>query len=129
MDLSKGDMLIFAGEGTRGTWTRYYGLRTRRAILARLTRERAHGDRWASVWISAKAEGLIESGELIGSVYVQLNSAFEPDDMRSIIPGQIQTDPASEAARTLGRAKTGSRKAQAASRANGAKGGRPRRKA
>ncbi len=46
MDFSKGDMLIQSGEGDVGTFARYYGLRTRRAIKARLTKERVHGDRW-----------------------------------------------------------------------------------
>ncbi len=122
MDLSKGDMLIFAGEGTRGTWTRYYGLRTRRAILARLTRERAHGDRWASAWIEAP---LYQDTD--GTVYAELDAEFSCTDIRCIRPDEIRTDPASEAARALGRAKAGSRKAQTASRVNGAKGGRPKR--
>jgi hypothetical protein len=43
----KGDVVIVSGEGTFGTAERYTGKKTDRAIKLRLTKERAHGDRWA----------------------------------------------------------------------------------
>jgi hypothetical protein len=42
---------IISGEGEIGTRKVYTGKRTERAIKARLTRERCHGDRWA--WAQA----------------------------------------------------------------------------
>lgn len=38
---------IISGEGENGTREMYYGVRSARAIKARLTRERCGGDRWA----------------------------------------------------------------------------------
>jgi hypothetical protein len=40
---------IVSGEGENGTREAYTGAKTVRAIKARLTRERCHGDRWARV--------------------------------------------------------------------------------
>jgi hypothetical protein len=40
---------IVSGEGAQGTCEPYNGALTVRAVLARLTRERAGGDRWARV--------------------------------------------------------------------------------
>jgi len=40
-------LYIISGEGEVGTRERYTGKRTVRAVKARLTRERAGGDRWA----------------------------------------------------------------------------------
>jgi len=48
---SAGSIIIFTGEGEEGTWEKYTGKRTVRAIKARLTRERCGGDRWVSVWL------------------------------------------------------------------------------
>jgi len=48
---------ITSGEGERGMCEEYTGERTRRALKARLTRERCHGDRWAKAHF--------ESGETI----------------------------------------------------------------
>lgn len=45
--LARNPILIISGEGERGTAEPYNGARTERAIRVRLTRERAHGDRWA----------------------------------------------------------------------------------
>ena len=42
-----GRIEILSGEGEYGTEQRYTGARTVRAVRARLTRERAGGDRWA----------------------------------------------------------------------------------
>lgn len=41
------EISIVSGEGEIGTEEEYTGKRTPRAIKARLTRERCHGDRWA----------------------------------------------------------------------------------
>jgi hypothetical protein len=41
-------ILIFSGEGERGTWEVYNGKDTVRAIKMRLTKERCGGDRWLS---------------------------------------------------------------------------------
>lgn len=43
----KGDIVIVSGEGEQGTAELYKGKNTGRAIKARLTKEKAHGDRWA----------------------------------------------------------------------------------
>jgi len=43
-------ILIFAGEGERGTWKAYHGKDTVRALKMRLTKERCGGSRWASAW-------------------------------------------------------------------------------
>lgn len=45
--MEKGDMVIVSGEGEQGSVEIYKGKRTPRAIKARLTKERSHGDRWA----------------------------------------------------------------------------------
>lgn len=42
---------IISGEGEVGTVEKYMGKRSVRAVKARLTRERCHGDRWAHVEI------------------------------------------------------------------------------
>jgi hypothetical protein len=52
MQAITGDLLIFSGEGDVGNWEHYHGSRTVRAIRSRLTKERAHGDRWATLWVS-----------------------------------------------------------------------------
>ena len=123
MDLSKGDMLIFAGEGALGTWTRYFGTRTRAALKMRLRKERAHGDRWASLWIEEPETA--DAGRPDAKVYARLDDDFAPIERRGLLPEQIETDLASEAARALGRRRVQSDAAQIASRENGRKGGRP----
>ena len=40
-------IMIISGEGEVGTPEEYTGKRTVRALRARLTKERCHGDRWA----------------------------------------------------------------------------------
>lgn len=42
-------ILIVSGEGERGHEEVYRGARTHRALAARLTKERAGGDRWANI--------------------------------------------------------------------------------
>lgn len=116
--------LIFSGEGDRGTWDPYTGTDSERALKSRLTKERAGGDRWASIWRKTD----MEDRRTGWPVYEQ----FDPDtgevlDNRSIEPDEeLLVD---MAAATLGR-KGGSAKTeakQAASRENGKKGGRPKR--
>jgi len=48
---------IISGEGEQGTTEIYYGARTLRALRARLTRERAGGDRWARATIYSHSAG------------------------------------------------------------------------
>jgi hypothetical protein len=45
---------IVSGEGETGTAEKYTGAKTARAIRARLTKERAGGDRWARVTINGE---------------------------------------------------------------------------
>ena len=45
-------LAIVSGEGAQGTDEPYAGAPTVRAVLARLTRERAGGDRWARVQLA-----------------------------------------------------------------------------
>ena len=54
-DITKTDsaIVIFSGEGERGTVELYTGVRSIRAIKSRLTRERCGGDRWARAFIFA----------------------------------------------------------------------------
>jgi len=97
MDLSKCDVLIQSGEGDRGRFARYYGLRTRKALRARLTRERCEGDRWAVLWASDQTPdqyGL--------RTYVMLDDDLQPRDQRQLTEEDIDTDPRSEAVRSLG---------------------------
>jgi hypothetical protein len=51
MTLLERDILIISGEGTTGTWERYKGKKTFRAIKRRLTKERCNGDRWAEAYV------------------------------------------------------------------------------
>lgn len=44
----KQPIAIISGEGTYGTVELYKGKKTVQALKARLTRERCHGDRWAT---------------------------------------------------------------------------------
>ncbi len=118
MDLTKGDMVIFSGEGDNGTFERYYGARTPKAIRSRLSRERAHGDRWASAWIS---DGSIEDNGYPGvPVYIELDRDLDATTgrMRALTPETIKENPAARlAASKRGRSVASSR--------NGAAGGRP----
>ena len=119
MDLTKGDMLIFSGEGEAGTIERYEGARTAKAIRARLSRERVKGDRWASAWIEAPE---LDDGSG-RTAYVKLGTDLEPtSELRAIDPAAIRVNPAA----ALAAAKRGRSPASAI---NGARGGRPTKKA
>lgn len=114
MDLTKGDMLIMSGEGTgEGTIERYEGARTIKAIRARLSRERAGGDRWAEAWID-----MLIDDSYGDTVYGKLNADLgEIIDQRAIPASAIRTNPAAILGRK-GRA-VNSPAQQAASRAAG----------
>lgn len=73
-----GPIAILSGEGSRGTWERYNGARAARAIRARLTRERAGGDRWARayVYVGRDADGAPICRQLDGD-----DVRCWPDDM------------------------------------------------
>lgn len=106
MDLTKGDMLIFSGEGDVGTWERYEGARTPSAIRSRLTRERADGDRLASVWVETRP-----------GVYGKLGTGLDDIlDERAVPASAIRVNPA---------AQLRAGKPNPSSAANGARGGRP----
>jgi len=117
MDLGKGDMLIMSGEGDGpGTIERYEGARTAKAIRSRLSRERCHGDRWASVWIALPEMG--DAGYPGVPVYGELIDGLASiGTMRAIPASAIRVNPA---------AQLRAGKPNAASAANGRKGGRPR---
>lgn len=107
MDYEK-DILIFSGEGIRGTWERYFGARTQKALRNKLSRERSGGDRWASAWI-----------DLGNGTYGQLGGDLETiEDQRDVPESEIVENPA---------AKLRAGKSNPASRENGRLGGRPRK--
>lgn len=116
LDLTTGSMLIISGEGTgAGIIERYEGARTARAISSRLSRERAHGDRWAEVWI--------EEPERAPDTYGKLGRGLdEIVDERTIPASSISDNPA-------GRLAAMKRGKSDASRENGKKGGRPKNQA
>ena len=116
--------LIFSGEGDRGTWEAYTGTESEKAFKSRLTKERAGGDRWASIWRKTD----MEDRRTGWPVYEK----FDPDtgevlDNRSIEPDEELL--VNIEAAILGRkgGKSRSRFKQAASRENGKKGGRPKK--
>lgn len=109
MDLTNSTILILSGEGTTGTWERYEGARTPKAIRSRLSRERCHGDRWASVWI--------EAGD--GPWYVELDRTCRG------LTGRTREVP-DEAIRHNPAAILRAGKPNPASAENGKRGGRPR---
>lgn len=115
MNLDTGDMVIFSGEGDIGTFERYYGARTAKAIRSKLSRERCGGDRWASAWIETGSD------DLGRTVYGKLGRDLaEIIDQRSIERDDIIDNPAARLA-------AGKRGKSSASAENGKKGGRPRK--
>lgn len=116
MDLTTGTILIFSGEGDEGTWERYEGARTVKAIRNRLTRERAHGDRWASAWIE---EPTLEDAGYPGvPVYCEIDRDFQGvGRTRAVTADMIRVNPA---------AQLRAGKPNPASAENGKRGGRPR---
>lgn len=63
LDRYTGPIAIISGEGLHGTAELHTGARTRRAIRARLTRERTNGDRWSRAVVYA---GVNHGDEPIG---------------------------------------------------------------
>jgi hypothetical protein len=116
MDLTTGDVLIISGEGEgSGAVERYYGKRDEAAIRRKLSRERASGDRWADAWI--ELDGLEDVGYPGERVYGKLGRDLdEIVDRRAVLASMIQNNPA---------AILRAGKANPASAANGARGGRP----
>jgi hypothetical protein len=123
------DILIMSGEGTGpGTIQRYYGPRTAAAIKARLTKERALGDRWATAWIElAESE---RHGDEYCFVYGQLDDGLElTGEERAIAESDIYVDISTAAALIGHKGRSVNSEAQKrASRTNGIYGGRPQGK-
>lgn len=121
-----GDILIASGEGTGpGTFERYHGAHTARALKARLTKERAGGDRWAELWI--EQPGLEDAGYPGTAVYGKL----DPDlaaiaGLRAIPAASIRDNPAAILGQKGGKSKSAAK--TAASVANGKLGGAPPKK-
>jgi hypothetical protein len=116
MDLSKGDMLIFSGEGDDGAWERYYGKRDKAAIRRKLSRERCGGDRWASAWI--ELEGLEDAGYPGEKVYGELGVDLDEIPRQRAVPAAIiRENPA---------AMLRAGKSNPAAAENGKLGGRPK---
>lgn len=114
------DIIIHSGEGEVGTYERYYGERSKKALRARLSRERCHGDRWAHAWM---ADGTTERDPAAGvsqwPTYWKLGDDLEQtSEARSINPASILKNPAA----MLRAGKPNPKSAE-----NGAKGGRPRK--
>lgn len=123
MDLENGDMLIYSGEGDSGTFERYFGARSPKAIRSKLSRERCGGDRWASAWIElddVQDKGWREAG-IEHKVYGKLGRGLdEITDQRAVACADVRENPAAAlAARRRGKSP--------ASAENGKKGGRPRK--
>lgn len=112
--------IIISGEGEEGTIKAYHGTDSPRAIKARLTKERAGGDRWA------RAYRLMQVGDSM-SDDVGVYGEIDGDDIRSINIDDIEgaDDTISSAARALGSIR--SEKKAVAARENGKKGGRPKK--
>ena len=68
------EIVILSGEGEIGTFERYTGTRTSRAIKSQLTKERCRDDRWAKAYI------YLHESET-GDVYANLE---DTNDMREI---------------------------------------------
>jgi general stress protein YciG len=131
IDITKGRIAIFSGEGEVGSWSEYTGKRTERALKAKLTRERSHGDRWAYAYIETdmmdKYTGLTAYMEIHWEKDQYDNDVLREGEMRTPNLDNLDT---SRAAATLGR-KGGQARSEAktaAARENGKKGGRPRKK-
>ena len=58
---------IISGEGEVGTTDKYTGKRSLLAIKRRLTKERCHGDRWATAVVYSHSNDY-------GDVYVNINT-------------------------------------------------------
>ena len=123
MDLENGDMLIYSGEGDTGSFERYFGARSPKAIRSKLSRERCSGARWASVWI--ELDGVQDKGWRLAriehKVYGKLGRGLdEITDQRAVACADVRENPAAAlAARRRGKSP--------ASAENGKKGGRPRK--
>jgi DNA-binding transcriptional regulator YiaG len=74
-------ILILSGEGEQGSFDKYTGKRTERALKIRLTKERCHGDRWAFALASA-------GDNYAPHTFFELNENLEPDDYRTVLPKQ-----------------------------------------
>jgi hypothetical protein len=77
LDLNK-DIIILSGEGETGTYERYEGEKTEKAIKAKLEEERCSGDRWARAFVYSYDSEM-------GAVYVD----FETGEQRHIDEGDI----------------------------------------
>ncbi|MGD9938604.1 MAG: hypothetical protein AB7T74_02260 [Clostridia bacterium] len=119
MNLEKGDMLIFSGEGDQGAWERYFGSRTEKSIRSKLSRERCGGDRWASAWI--ELDGLEDAGYPGAPVYGELGRDLNEIVHQRAVPADwIKENPAAKLA-ALKRGRS------TASAENGKLGGRPKK--
>lgn len=118
MDLTTGNILIISGEGEGlGTIERYYGKRDAASIRRKLSRERAHGDRWAEIWI--ELDGLEDAAYPGERVYGKLGRDLdEIVGQRAVPASSIRDNPA---------AMLRAGKASPHSAANGARGGRPKK--
>ena len=72
-------VVIFSGEGERGTYRSWPGSHTESRIKARLTRERSHGDRWARAFVPCGTSHVQDS-------YLEIVSG---DELRTIRPEDI----------------------------------------
>lgn len=116
MDLEKGDMLIFSGEGTHGSWERYFGVRSKAAIRSKLSREREGGARWASCWIEDGRVDVVTGDKVYDRLDTDLESVVNE---QSVPESLIRENPAAKLA-TLKRGRS------PASAKNAKKAGRPR---
>lgn len=123
MDLENGDMLIYSGEGDSGTFERYFGVRSAKAVRSKLSRERCSGSRWASVWVELNGNqdnGWLESG-IEHKVYGKLGRGLdEITEQRAIMLSEIRENPAALlASKRRGKCPNSAK--------NGKNGGRPRK--
>lgn len=70
-------VLILSGEGEVGTYEKYEGKRTERALKSRLTKERCNGDRWAFAMVSA-------GDDYADDTFIELDGDLNPDGLRTV---------------------------------------------
>jgi hypothetical protein len=80
------DIIILSGEGDEGRLVRYTGKRTERALKARLTRERCHGDRWARAFIAVQEDLPFLADQIESRDYWELDDDLNVTGVQYTVP-------------------------------------------